>query len=1343
MNLSFSRLLAAAAAGVALCTAAVQSVHAQIPTVVFQDDFSSATLDPAKYQADAPFFEGGTGDIHAQAGGGVLKFVGTTTQQWWSGGTLRIVPTFDATEATPVKISIDRVAEAGVGSASRSALWILDETKTKYVLFADVRGEGGWRFNRKIGEDGDVPTGSGTDIALFNGGTYDDSALHRMSMVADGKTVKLLVDGVVGTEVKFPFNKVQFQFGSYARANNDTADTTWDNLKIETNLKTAVVFSDDFSGATVNASKFQPDAPFFEGGTGDIHAQAGGGVLKFVGTTTQQWWSGGTLRAVPIFDATEATPVAVSVDRVAEAGVGSASRSALWILDETKSKYVLFADVRGEGGWRYNRKIGEDGDVPTGSGTDIGLFNGAAYDDGGIHKMQIIANGKTVRLLLDGQQGAEVKFPFTKVQFQFGAYARANNDTADTTWDNFKVETVLPTSHVVFQDDFASGTIDPSKYQADAPFFEGGVGDIHAAAGGGVIKFVGTTTTQWWSGGTLRIVPLFSPSESEKVTLSIDRVAEAGVGSAARSALWILDESRTKYVLFADVRGEGGWHYNRKIGQNGDVPTGGGNNIAAFDGAAFDDSGPHRMSMVADGKTVKLLLDGIVGTEVSFPFSPVIFEFGAYARANNDTADTTWDNLKIETAGGATFLQTAASVRVGANSPEITVRIPAGLNSQVAVHLKVTSSDPSIATPVGGTGGSLDLTFPAGGPNTLTFRARGVALGGAQFSLEGDLPGANKLGVAVISGPGVALDENFTGNTIDTAKWQKSTQGFEATGAGTYDVSQSGGTLVIAGTTDTSFWAGASLKTVKSFVATKELNLQFDVDRVSLDQAGSAGRTGVYITTADRSKFVFLGQNVGENNWQVNVNPGNPTGGGTTLGVFSDKTAVGLNHLQLVADGSTVEVFLDGVSGGRFPFEVTSGIVFELGAYARAETDTVTGVFDNAKVQYVVPCTTVAPVSISMTSASSGKTATVTIPQLLNDAAPVSVTVTSANPNVAVPAGAVNGKLTLTFAAGAANSQTFTVVPVGKGSTEFSLASTPANCVAGTLGVEVVATPKVLLTDGFSGSTFDTTKWRLDTTPFDTGVATPESALTVVNGVVKIAVTAESSLWPGIALFTANTYDADATKPLTFEVDRTLVEYVLTTGTGAEERTGVWVRDGAGNFVFLSDYIAHDGRNYGWRYNKANGQPDDNPTDAGVNLPAFDGGNFDDEKSHHLAVVANGSTVKLYVDGIFGGSVAFPFKAGLSFGFGAYVDETGNVTRGYFDNANLLGGEDTTVVPSKLAATLQGGNVVITWTGTGALQEADALASPTVWKNVSPAPAGNSYTVSAAAAQRKYYRTSR
>jgi len=1311
-------------------------VSAQISTVVFQDDFSANTIDPAKYQPDAPFFEGGKGDIHAEVGGGVIKFVGTTSQQWWSGGTLRIAPTFNATEATPVTISLDRVSEAGVGTASRSALWILNEAKDKYVLFADVRGEGGWRFNRKIGETGDVPTGSGTDIGAFNGGTFDDGGLHRMQMVANGQTVKLMLDGQVGVEVKFPFSKVIFQFGSYARANNDTADTTWDNLKIETNLKTAVVFQDDFTANNIDAAKYQADAPFFEGGKGDIHAEAGGGVMKFVGTTSQQWWSGGTLRIVPAFTATEATPVAISVDRVAEAGVGTASRSALWILNETKDKYVLFADVRGEGGWRFNRKIGEPGDVPTGSGTDIAAFNGGTFDNGGLHRMQMIANGKTVKLLLDGQVGAEVKFPFSKVIFEFGSYARANNDTADTTWDNIKVETVVPDTIQVFSDDFSSNAIDPAKYQADAPFFEGGTGDIHAVAGGGVMKFVGTTSKQWWSGGTLRLVPTFAPSESETITLSIDRVAEAGVGTASRSALWILNEAKTSYVLFADVRAEGGWRYNRKIGETGDVPTGSGTDIAAFNGGTFDDGGLHKMSMIADGKTVKLLLDGIQGAEVKFPFSPVIFEFGSYARANNDTADTTWDNLSVITTGGTTFAPTAASARVGQLSPPITVRIPQGRNSQGPVQVRVVSSDPAIAAPEGGTGGALNITFPAGGANTATFRVRGVALGNARLSAEGDLPAANSLTVVVISGPGVVLEENFAAGTIDNAKWQSSNRPFEV-GTGTYTVTQTGGALNISGAGESDFWSGSSLKTAKSYVALKDLNLMVEVDRTSIEQAGSAGRTGVYLTTGDRSRYVLFAHNLGENGWQVNVNPGSATGGGNNIAVFDalDQDA-GLHKMKLVADGSSVEVFLDGLSGGKFPFEVASGVFVEFGAYARATGDTVLGKFDNVKIQYVLPCSSFSEQSVSMTQSDAGKQVAVTIPQLVNDAAAATVTITSRNPAVAVPAGAVNGVLNLNFAAGAPNAQNITVTPVGLGSTTFEIASTPANCVAGSLSVEVVATPQVLLTDEFSGNAFDPAKWVLDSTAFDTGTATPESALTVANGQVKIDVTVESAAWPGFALFTANKYTAAATAPVTFEIDRTLLDFVLVTGTGARQRAGIWIKEPAGNFVFFNEHAAHDGNNFGWRYNKVTGQADDNPTDAGVNIAVFDAARFNDLKNHRMKIVANGATVKLFLDDVFGAEVPFAYSQGLTFGLGAYVRAGGDVVRGYFDNAKISGGVGA-APPGRLTAAVQGANIVISWTGEGALQFSDSI-SPSNWQNVTPVPTGKSLTAPVQGAKRFY-----
>src|SRR5262249_651007 len=236
-----------------------------------------------------------------------------------------------------------------------------------------------------------------------------------------------------------------------------------------------------------------------------------------------------------------------------------------------------------------------------------------------------------------------------------------------------------------------------------------------------------------------------------------------------------------------------------------------------------------------------------------------------------------------------------------------------------------------------------------------------------------------------------------------------------------------------------------------------------------------------------------------------------------------------------------------------------------------------------------------------------------------------------------------------------------------------------------------------------------------------------ESGITVANGQVKIDVTAESPLWPGFALFTAQSHAASQTTPLTFEIDRAKLEFVLTTGTGSEQRTGIWVKNGAGNSVFFNDYVAHDGRNFGWRYNKVTGQADDDATGAGVNIAAFDGGNFDDRGNHRLKMVVNGATAKLYLDDILGATVPFPFGQGLTFGFATYVDEAGNVARGFFDNARLTGDEEACAVTAHLTASVQGANVVISWTGTGTLQESDAL--PAGWKDVTPPPTGNSYTV--------------
>src|SRR6266403_1210216 len=126
-----------AVASVLLLLASLPRASAQITNQVFFDDFSAGVIDTNKYQPDAPFFEGGLGDIHATEANGVVEFTGTVSQQWWAGATLRLVQTFTASDETNEVVSVDRVSEAGVGTSSRSALWIMDLPQRHFVLFAD------------------------------------------------------------------------------------------------------------------------------------------------------------------------------------------------------------------------------------------------------------------------------------------------------------------------------------------------------------------------------------------------------------------------------------------------------------------------------------------------------------------------------------------------------------------------------------------------------------------------------------------------------------------------------------------------------------------------------------------------------------------------------------------------------------------------------------------------------------------------------------------------------------------------------------------------------------------------------------------------------------------------------------------------------------------------------------------------------------------------------------------------------------------------------------------------------------------------------------------------------
>jgi len=907
-------------------------------------------------------------------------------------------------------------------------------------------------------------------------------------------------------------------------------------------------------------------------------------------------------------------------------------------------------------------------------------------------------------------------------------------------------------TNIVFQDDFEDGIIDTNKYQLDSPFFEGGKGTFNSVESGGVLQLTGEVTTRWWAGSTLRLVPVFNASPEQSVSISVDRVAEAGVGSASRSALWILDSTGTKFVLFADVRGEGGWHYNRKIGEGGDSPTGSGPDIPAFNGGDFDDGALHRMKAVANGRTVRLYLDDKFGVEVKFPYTNLVFHLGTYARNTADTADTTFDNLRVEKIGNATFSLSSLTLPSGQSSSGVSVRIPPGANATQPVQIRVVSSFPTIAGVVGATNGILTLIFPAGATNVQTIDIKSFGpTGGSVLSLQSDIgiSGGNTLVLTVVTGPGVRLTEDFSGATLDTNKFVITDQGFEV-GTGLFEVNQAGGRLEIKGTVAEQFWAGNSIKTVQSFTATKDLPLQVEIDRVSINRTsefeveGTAARTGVFLTTADRSKFFFLSQNLGESGWAVNLNPGNPTGSGTPITAFASKDDTNNHRIKLLADGTGVEVYLDGVFGGKFDFDVSSGVFVEIGAYARAIDDTVVGQFDNLNIENTFPCISVTPSDLSLIGGQPGLNVRVTIPRLLNSSKAVTVNVTSRDPAVAVAIGAVGATRTLTFGIGTTNAQTIVVSGVALGTTTLDLTTAESVCISQGISVTVTAPPIILLSDDFSGLEINTNNWSIeDTSLTPDATLTPESETVIVNGRVVMTATNESGAWPGLTLDGVRAFEAGPSTPVIFEIDRVKMEFVLVTGTGAKQRTGITIIDSTGtNYVFFGEYGTHDGAPGGWQYNRVIGQAGDTPLPAGgVSIPVFNAAVFNDQGNHRIKAIVNGSTIKFYLDDIFGAEVPFPVTEGIHFGFGTFVGALEDVAIGTFDNALVLG-PGTGPGPGTLTAARQAdGSVTLTWTGMGVLQHSDSVGTGANWTDVNPAPTGATFTVTKGSlGSQKFYR---
>ncbi|MCZ6793705.1 MAG: hypothetical protein O7J95_08845, partial [Planctomycetota bacterium] len=421
----------------------------------------------------------------------------------------------------------------------------------------------------------------------------------------------------------------------------------------------------------------------------------------------------------------------------------------------------------------------------------------------------------------------------------------------------------------LLEDDFESAAIDEAKWRRDAAPFETGGGDFQATQADGQLTIAGTATQNWWPGLALATVPTFTASPEAPLTFEFDRISHdrtdntstgAGENSSTRTSMWISDASRENYVLYSHNSNEGGWTYNKRVGDPDDNATAGGANIGEFNGEDAN-FGVHRLKMVADGTTVQLFLDDLEGPVVNFPFTEgIVCRLGSYARRGagpqpTDSVTGVFDNVLITGASGECVALSPDFTQVLAGEmAELTLQIPAGVARPAAVT--VTSSDPAVAIPTGAVAGALNVVFADGDPPFRSLPLDVVGEGIAEFSLTHDLGGCTGDPVRIFV-PAVLFEDDFEDGALGRGEWFTNDEPFED-GGGVFDLVEENGTVRLFGTGDQQFWPGIAVMTNATFNATPDLPVTFQIDQTLTSTSQGAFRAGVWAANCERDEFVFF-----------------------------------------------------------------------------------------------------------------------------------------------------------------------------------------------------------------------------------------------------------------------------------------------------------------------------------------------------------------------------------------------------------------------------------------------------------------------------------------------------
>lgn len=434
-----------------------------------------------------------------------------------------------------------------------------------------------------------------------------------------------------------------------------------------------------------------------------------------------------------------------------------------------------------------------------------------------------------------------------------------------------------------------------------------------------------------------------------------------------------------------------------------------------------------------------------------------------------------FDNLSITAVPCVQISPQSVTKVAGQTSEPISVKLPAQLNATNPVAITVRTLNPAIGAPTGAdASGRLTLNFPAGSSAAQTFTVNAVGGGSTAIVVEGpsDVCVDGRLDLVVSSGVGVneivftdnfntsaaSLDVNSEVNTSrqgGSAKPLSYTEPEASASGGAADeftqVNNDGypGKLYIVN-------EGNGVSPAHNFIEGPEFRIEFEVNPgASNPSRDSDNWAAVVFGSSTANVFVNASDGMGilfRNDGRIEVWDGASRVFGSDL---SNALPAGPFNVRIEAKAAnfsgtpaTISMF---VNGAAVPLTATAASYLKQSGF-RANYITLEGIgdslvhtFDDFKVtaQACINFLT------SRLDASSGgpQTITIQVPAALISTQDVTVKLTSRNPAMVSPAGAVNGQLDLHFTRGGPITQTVSLNITGKGATLLELSDSLGICV--------------------------------------------------------------------------------------------------------------------------------------------------------------------------------------------------------------------------------------------------------------------------------------------------------